>query len=1212
MKFNSTVKVQNLLTYDYDLSINVIHYKAWWIHKFQGYLMQMSDPVISRNLFTAAKQLADSEIQLIKAIESSKKINNKNITSNMSMTHKRDTKKSVKASNVRASAALIAAKREAAQRNSSQGKKSTNVFVHDIYQKAIDAYNIEQKDTGLVFDQSMTEHECLWDPNYPECPARLTRVLQRCEQLGLISRCKLIEARLATEKEILLKHSQKQIDILKSTDGCTDADKLELLSSKYDAVYIHPSTYKLSQLAVGSTINLIENICKGYIQNGMAIIRPPGHHAMKSEYCGYCFFNNVAIAAESALRNNLAKKILIVDWDVHHGQATQQMFYNDPRVIYFSIHRFENGEFWPNLRESNFHFVGDGLGEGYNFNIPLNKTGMTNADYLAIFQQVLLPVAYEFQPDLVLVSAGYDAALGCPEGEMLVTPACYAHLLSSLLCLASGKVAVVLEGGYCLKSLAESAALTLRTLLGDPCPILQNLELPSRSIRDTILNTIYAHKPYWKCYQYQDTYSINSTVNNKVENINQHLPTVIFKGTNIKPEIYETRNCYPVQNKETVEAIEKQLNVLIQSTNLFKAPNKVCVVYDERMLKHYDISDDSHPEKPNRISAIYKKYQTYNLLERCYVQQGRSATMKELLLVHSQEYIDKIKSVENLKPKELSKQATSYNSVYLHSETWTSACVSTGSLLQVVDSVLNGESQSGIAIVRPPGHHAEQDAACGFCIFNNISIAARYAIEFHNIKKVLIVDWDVHHGNGTQAVFEKDPKVLYISIHRYDNGAFFPNSKRANYTYVGSGPGEGFNINIPWNKKGMGDTEYIAAFQQVVMPIAYQFNPELILVSAGFDACIGDPLGGCYVTPEMYGHLTHWLSSLANGRIILSLEGGYNINSVSHAMTICTKTLLGDPLPILESGQIPCTSAIHSINNVLKSLKQYWPNLMFNVCLPKEKVLPKAELPCIKTNGKETKNSESKIALEEIESEKLELKLSIDKNCLNCVTDEEILKLQNEVENMKIRNSLYDDTTKTTEKTYNNSLNMEAINMVARNVKVSEYTKECINQNGKKGLPYNNLSNSASGSNDERGEGEIAQSSTSTNLYDYLSENLQALIAGEMFAVVPLRECPHLNSVSDVPASGIDVHLPCAECGSNVENWICLQCYTVHCARNVNQHGILHAEEIDHPLALSFSDLSVWCYRCEAYIDNPRLFAARNAAHQSKFDEELPWTYSNN
>lgn len=116
---------------------------------------------------------------------------------------------------------------------------------------------------------------------------------------------------------------------------------------------------------------------------------------MKSEYCGYCFFNNVGIAVESMLRDNLAKKVLIVDWDVHHGQATQQMFYEDPRVVYFSIHRYEQGEFWPNLRESDYHYVGEGAGIGHNFNIPLNKTGMTNADYLAIFQQVLLPMAYE-------------------------------------------------------------------------------------------------------------------------------------------------------------------------------------------------------------------------------------------------------------------------------------------------------------------------------------------------------------------------------------------------------------------------------------------------------------------------------------------------------------------------------------------------------------------------------------------------------------------------------------------------------------------------------------------------------------------------------------------------------------------------------------------------------------------------------------------------
>ncbi|XP_076299749.1 histone deacetylase 6 isoform X1 [Lasioglossum baleicum] len=1158
--------------------------------------MPMSDSVISGNLFAAVKQLADSEIQLLKVIENSKRPNKKSSTSTMSS--RKVAKKSGKTSNVYPSTALIAAKMQAAQRQMLQGKKSNNIFVRDVYQKAMDAYTLKRKETGLVFDRSMVEHKCLWDPNYPECPARLISILQRCEELGLIKRCKLIEPREATENEILMKHSKKALDILKATDGSTDAHNLELLSSKYDAIYVHPSTYKLSLLAAGSTINLLESICKGEVQNGMAIIRPPGHHAMKSEYCGYCFYNNVAVAAEKALSNNWASKILIVDWDVHHGQATQQMFYNDPRVVYFSIHRYENGEFWPNLRESDFHFVGDDLGQGYNFNVPLNKVGMTNADYLAIYQQVLLPMAYEFQPDLIIVSAGYDAALGCPEGEMLVTPAFYAHLVSSLMSLASGKVAVVLEGGYCLKSLAESAALTLRALLGDPCPLIENLELPSLSIRNSILNAIYAHKPYWKCYQYQDTFSINNATNNKEQSINQHLPVVTFNGTEERQDIYETSECYPVQSKEALETFDLKLNALILHTNLSKAPNKVCIVYDERMLKHCDISDDTHPEKPNRISGIYKWFQECNILDRCYVQQGRSATMEELLLAHSKEHIDRIKGTASTKAKELKKLESSFNSVYLHPETWISASVSTGSLLQVVGSVLNGESQSGVAVVRPPGHHAEDDMPCGFCIFNNIAVAAKYAIECHQLKKVLIVDWDVHHGNGTQSIFEEDPKVLYISVHRYDNGSFFPNSKNANYTSVGCGAGKGFNVNIPWNKKGMGDAEYIAAFQQVVMPIACQFNPELILVSAGFDACIGDPLGGCLVSPELYGHLVHWLSSLANGRVILSLEGGYNINSISHAMALCTKTLLGDPLPMLESGLIPCSSAINSINNVLKTQKQYWSNLIFNVSLPRENVLPKAKLKqqqqqINKAEDEPCKRSESKIALEEIESEKLPLKLSIDKNS---VTDEEIVKLQNEVENIKIQNSSHDD--------------MQTFNMCED--KVLQCERQRVNHPEEGSFPDKTLDNSNPGGSSEHNEGAVGQTGDATCLCDYLSQNMKALIAGDMFAIVPLKDCPHLDSVRDVPASGIDIQSPCRECGSTAENWICLQCYTVHCARIINQHGVLHGEELDHPLALSFSDLSVWCYKCEAYIDNPRLFAARNAVHQSKFNEELPWTYNEN
>ncbi|RLU20621.1 hypothetical protein DMN91_007234 [Ooceraea biroi] len=1081
----------------------------------------MTESIANSDLFTAAKQLVESEIELIKVIENSSKCQ----TTVMNMyTAAKKTKKPGKSKNGRPSAALLAAKREAAQRQLLE-KKPSNSFVRDIYQRTIDAYKTIRKDTGLVFDRSMAEHECLWDTNYPECPARFMRVLQRCEELDLVQRCKLIESRLATESEILMKHNQKQIDILKATDGCTDSENLELLSSKYDCVFVHPSTYRLSLLAAGSTINLVESICKDEVQNGMAIVRPPGHHAMKSEFCGYCFFNNVALAAEKALSSNLASRILIVDWDVHHGQATQQMFYNDPRVVYFSIHRYEYGEFWPNLKESDFHYIGEDLGEGYNFNIPLNKTGMTNADYIAIFQQVLLPMAYEFQPDLVIVSAGYDAALGCP------------------------------EGGYCLKSLAESAALTLRTLLRDPCPVLQVLDLPSSSIRETILNVIYAHKPYWKCYQYQDTYNINSVTHNKEEMANRHIVMVTYKGSEVKPEKYETRNCYPIQSKEVLDTTEKKLDKLIQFTNLYKAPHKVCIVYDERMQKHCDFSDNTHPEKPSRISSIYKNHEEKQrnqdvIFAFIFSTKGRSATIEELSLVHSKEYIEAMKTTSTLKLKELQKLASEYNSVYFHPETWSSACLSAGSLLQVLDDVLNRRSQSGVAIVRPPGHHAGDNTACGFCIFNNVAVAAACAVQFYHLKRVLIVDWDVHHGNGTQYIFEEDPRVLYISVHRYDNGSFFPNSKAANYTSVGLKAGEGFS-------KGMGDAEYIAAFQQVVMPIAYQFNPELVLVSAGFDACVGDPLGGCHVSPEMYGHLTHWLSSLANGRIILSLEGGYNINSISHAMTMCTKALLGDPMPMLDPGLIPCPSAVNSINNVLKTQKKFWPNLQYGMSLPKEKLLPKVRTAPDKLeeerNAEKPKRTESKIALEGLESEKLELNL-IDKNHLSQVTDEEILKLTNEIENIKIKNSKLDTVKSEADERKNPGSKSEM-----KSSDVSQNIQKCVNETNQS-RNTQQANSSIREDRDDEDAASLQRETQSANLLEYLSENLQ--------------------------------------------------CYTVHCARSINQHAMQHATEFEHPITLSFSDISVWCYGCEAYIDNPRLYAARNAAHQSKFNEELPWTYN--
>ena len=221
------------------------------------------------------------------------------------------------------------------------------------------------------------------------------------------------------------------------------------------------------------------------------------------------------------------------------------------------------------------------------------------------------------------------------------------------------------------------------------------------------------------------------------------------------------------------------------------------------------------------------------------------ATKEDICLVHDESHWEKMSELPKMSQADLDSYADTLDSIYLNPNSFDCALLSAGNVIAVVDAVCNDEASKGVAIVRPPGHHAEADDACGFCIFNNAAVAAKYAINSHDLKRVLIVDWDVHHGNGIQNIFYDDPNVLYISIHRYDNGTFFPGRPDAGADFVGSERGEGFNVNIPWNGSGMGDTEYALAFYNIVLPIAYEFNPDLVLVSAGFDAARGDPLGRC-------------------------------------------------------------------------------------------------------------------------------------------------------------------------------------------------------------------------------------------------------------------------------------------------------------------------------------------------------------------------------
>ncbi|KAG8517998.1 Polyamine deacetylase HDAC10, partial [Galemys pyrenaicus] len=371
-----------------------------------------------------------------------------------------------------------------------------------------------------------------------ECPERLTAVLECLRQRGLEQRCLRLKAREASAEELGLVHSPEYVALLRGTQTL-DTGALQALSAQYDAVYFHPSTFHCARLAVGAALQLVDAVLTGAAHNGLALVRPPGHHSQRAAACGFCVFNNVAVAAQYAKQKHGLRRILIVDWDIHHGQGIQYIFEDDPSVLYFSWHRYEHGRFWPYLRDSDADAVGRGPGRGFTVNLPWNQVGMGNADYLAAFLSVLLPLAFEpflsprtwpcgqFDPELVLVSAGFDSAVGDPEvrvglagegagvqpgpvtpgsfqGQMLATPECFAHLTRLLQVLAGGRVCAVLEGGYHLQSLSLSVCMTVQTLLGDLPPPLSGPMVPHRSTQESVRSTQAAQAPHWMSLRQPD------------------------------------------------------------------------------------------------------------------------------------------------------------------------------------------------------------------------------------------------------------------------------------------------------------------------------------------------------------------------------------------------------------------------------------------------------------------------------------------------------------------------------------------------------------------------------------------------------------------------------------------------------------------------------------------------------------------------------------
>jgi acetoin utilization deacetylase AcuC-like enzyme len=313
--------------------------------------------------------------------------------------------------------------------------------------------------------------------------------------------------------------------------------------------------------------------------------------------------------------------------------------------------------------------------------------------------------------------------------------------------------------------------------------------------------------------------------------------------------------------------------------------NKTGIVRDNRFLDH--VMDPGHPESPERLRAIYKMLDESEIKKNLQLIQPRPATRSELEMVHSPSYIEMVSQTAGKPYYRLDMDTSTC------AKSYETALLAAGGFLELIQSILEGKLDNGFALIRPPGHHAERDRAMGFCIFNNVAIGASYALKNFSLERILIVDWDVHHGNGTQNSFYEDPRVLYFSTHRY--GFFYPGTGAS--TEVGKGKGLGFNLNVPLSMRA-GDPEYGNIFEKILKPIALEYKPQLILVSAGFDIHYNDPLGGMEVTEKGFSRMTQIIMDIARetsqGKLAFTLEGGYDVMGQSRSVEAVLKELIQD------------------------------------------------------------------------------------------------------------------------------------------------------------------------------------------------------------------------------------------------------------------------------------------------------------------------------
>jgi acetoin utilization deacetylase AcuC-like enzyme len=337
---------------------------------------------------------------------------------------------------------------------------------------------------------------------------------------------------------------------------------------------------------------------------------------------------------------------------------------------------------------------------------------------------------------------------------------------------------------------------------------------------------------------------------------------------------------------------------------------KTAYVYDPFNLNH---TQYGHPENAQRLKRTWALLQDDGILDHLHPVESTLAPLAALHTVHTAAYVERLAALSEAGGGRLDPDT------YVTANSYKAARLAVGGLLNLTDSVLRGEVDNGFALIRPPGHHARPARGMGFCLFGNVAIAARHAQENHGVDRVVIVDFDVHHGNGTQEMFYEDGRILFFSIHQYP---YYPGSGDMDET--GHGAGAGKTVNVPF-PAGIGDAGYLAAIREVLAPLARQHHPELILLSAGYDAHWMDPLAQHRVSISGYVAMVTEIMALAHeicdGRLVGTLEGGYNLDVLPHAILSTLRTLSGDERGMSDPvGNAP--EAEKDATNVLAAVKR--------------------------------------------------------------------------------------------------------------------------------------------------------------------------------------------------------------------------------------------------------------------------------------------------